>query len=1136
MSDGSLEAIVGIEAEEENITMATSVKIGEFDVAKPEQWEAYEERLEQFLVVNKVTEEAHKRANLITVIGNDCYQLLRNLLSPKKPKDVNFDDQVKAPREHFNPRPKIVVERFNFHSRAQHEGENVSDFIASLRKLAATCGFNEFLDEALRDRFVVGLRNRLTQQRLLQEDTLTLTGALTLATAMEAAERGVVTISSTGAIQAVKSSRASKNLTDGLSEKNNRNNQSGCFRCNAQDHWAKNCPYRSKKCSKCGRVGHKSDACRTRDRTKDSGGGKQKKLSLSRHKRHGRVHYAQDKASSTSSHSRDSNCTSQGHHRECFEVRTVCSTGQVAHVTSPPYECELELNGKAVRFQVDTGADKTLINEKTSKQLGLKLSRTTLRLSIYTDHSIPVLGEATIDVVSHNVRLYQLPVLIVKGERVNLLGRDWLSKIKIDWDKFASVNVTTLVQPMDLLVRKHEQVFAETLGTIKGLKANIVLKENLIPKYFKSRPVPFAIKGLIEDELKSLQAQGIITKVKASDFASPIVPVLKRDGKSVRICADFKRTVNPQLEVDKYPLPRLEEIFATLNGGKYFTKLDISQAFLQLELEESCRRFTTINTHLGLFQYNRLTMGLASAPAQIQEAMEKILQGLDVVVYIDDILVSGTSLEDHDNRLNAVLERLSDYGVHLNRKKCEFRLNKISFLGYVIDENGLHPSNEKVEAIHNAQAPTNATEVRSLIGMITYYAKFIPNLSSILVPLNRLLCKESEFRWSEECNAAFDRVKKTLTSDRVLAHFDPKKQLVLQTDASKYGIGCVISHVMPNGDERPVAYASRTLSKPEINYSQLEKEALAIVLGVKRFHQYLFGHHFVLVTDHKPLLTIFGDKKDIPSIAASRLQRWAVLLSAHQYTIKFRRTEDHSNADALSRLPDRAKNISCDKILEVRLEMLPITAETIRTATRKDAELRKVVHYCQNGWPETSEPGLEQYFRKRNELCIEQGVIFWGLRVVIPRSVQRMVLELLHDGHPGIVAMKSIARLHVWFPGIDSAIEDLVRSCEGCQLQRNLPAQAPVQPLVWPEKPWTRIQLDYMGPFHGYFWLIIVDATSKWVEIFPMKHATTSKTIECLRDTFTRFGIPQQVLSDNGSQFCSSEFRAFLKRNNIRQI
>ena len=233
----------------------------------------------------------------------------------------------------------------------------------------------------------------------------------------------------------------------------------------------------------------------------------------------------------------------------------------------------------------------------------------------------------------------------------------------------------------------------------------------------------------------------------------------------------------------------------------------------------------------------------------------------------------------------------------------------MTYLGHQIDARGLHPSSDKLDAVVNAPAPNNVQELRAFLGLVNYYGNFIPNLSSLLYPLNRLLSKDTKWMWSSECEQAFKAAKSSLTSASVLVHFDPKLPIKLAADASSYGLGAVLAHVMPDMTERPIAYASRSLSPTERNYAQVEKEGLALVFAVKKFHQYLYGRIFTLVTDHKPLLSIFGPKKGIPSLAAARLQCWAILLSAYAYLIEYKTSAKHGNADALSRIPATSSTI-----------------------------------------------------------------------------------------------------------------------------------------------------------------------------------------------------------------------------------
>ena len=264
--------------------------------------------------------------------------------------------------------------------------------------------------------------------------------------------------------------------------------------------------------------------------------------------------------------------------------------------------------------------------------------------------------------------------------------------------------------------------------------------------------------------------------------------------------------------------------------------------------------------------------------------MDIILQGLDHVASIqDDILITGKDDEEHIKNLDSVLSRLDHYGLRLQLSKCKFMQKSVTYMGCVISASGISPTEEKVEAIKQAPRPENLTELRAFLGMINYHGKFIRNLSSILQPLNQLLQGNQEFKWSPRCEEAFKKAKDLLSSSNVLVHYDPSLPVILESDASQYGIGAVIFHRFPNGDERPIAYASRSLNSSEKNYSQIEKEGLAITLGVTKFYMYLFGRKFTLRTDHKPLLKIFAPDSATPVLAAARLQRWSLLLSSYHY-------------------------------------------------------------------------------------------------------------------------------------------------------------------------------------------------------------------------------------------------------------
>ena len=315
-------------------------------------------------------------------------------------------------------------------------------------------------------------------------------------------------------------------------------------------------------------------------------------------------------------------------------------------------------------------------------------------------------------------------------------------------------------------------------------------------------------------------------------------------------------------------------------------------------------------------------------------------------------MVTVTSEEEHIHNVHLVLQCLQKYGIRAQAEKCTFLGDSAEYLGHKVDAKSLHTADKKVKAITRIPKPKNVQELRSFLGLL--HGKFLLNLATLLQPLNDLLKTGRAWAWKEVCSRAFQKAKALLISAPILAHYDPSLPLKLAGDASAYGIGAVIPHVYPDSSERPVAYASRTLSLAECNYAQTEKEALSLVFGVRKFHQYLYGRTFTLVTDHKPLATLLGPKKGIPPLAAAMLQRWALQLAAYSYTIQFRPTQRHANADSLSHLPlPITSQREIDTFIIGQHQALP---EPLQTATCQDPQLSAVHQYVRQGWPEVTPP------------------------------------------------------------------------------------------------------------------------------------------------------------------------------------
>ena len=732
-----------------------------------------------------------------------------------------------------------------------------------------------------------------------------------------------------------------------------------------------------------------------------------------------------------------------------------------------------------------------------------------------------------------------LGLVVVDGGGPSLLGRDWLERLRLDWGEIRKVHQAP--STLESLLVVYGNLFRNELGTIKGVTAKLHISPGAKPRFHRPRSIPYALRSRVDQALERLMSDGILEAVQFSEWAAPIVPVVKRDG-SIRVCGDYKMTINQVALVDTYPLPLVQDILASLANGKSFTQLDLAHAYQQLVLDEESRPYTTINTHRGLLRYTRLPFGVAAAPAIFQRTMESLLGDLPhVCVYLDDILVTGESEATHLRNLAAVLERLESAGICLKREKCSFMIPEVEYLGHRISAKGIQPGSRKVSAVRDAPRPADISQLRSFLGMVNYYGKFLPSLSTLLRPLYDLLQSARNWSWGEAQEHAFCKAKELLSSEPLLTHYDPSKSLLLACDASPYGVGAVLSHRFDDGTERPIAYASRTLTPAELKYAQLDKEALSIIFGVKHFHQYLYGRKFTIVSDHKPLRYILGETKGIPPMASARVQRWALMLSAYNYVICYKPGVDHANADGLSRLPV-ANHITevpipGDVLLLFRtLECTPVNATQIRKWIDTDPVLSRVRRNLLSGWSDSDDPELQVYQSRVTELSVQDGCILRGSRVIIPQEGREAVIALLHEGHPGVTRMKRLARVYVWWPGIDNDLELAVKTCPECQENQSSPTRAPMHPWEWPDRPWARVHLDYAGPIQNKMVLVVVDSHSKWIEAHVVNSATSQATIETLQLVFATHGLPETIVSDNGTAFTSGEFATFTRSNGIKHL
>ncbi|XP_037508698.1 uncharacterized protein K02A2.6-like [Rhipicephalus sanguineus] len=567
-------------------------------------------------------------------------------------------------------------------------GESIADFVADLRRLSEHCEFGVTLEDMLRDRLVCGVRDEGLQRRLLAETALDFKKAYEKAVAAEYATRQTETIRGAlpSASELHRMGQAPKADKPGGKQERSKESRTGrCTRCSG-DHDATSCGFRSAVCHFCKRKGHIVRACRQKEEARSK--------AKSGNKRPGNL----------------------GH----------SGVYGLYHIASglPAFMANVIVNGHQVSMEVDSGSVCSIVNLWTLSKLGI--SKKALRPSskgvrTYTQQPVCVVGEVEVP-VKYNSREGKLPLFVTKGSGVSILGRDWFRPLGITLEGLHQLSRAPASKSSSREVQPAARNPSKVVTSKQGLPVRILVDEKATPKFHKPRQVPFALLPKVEEAIEQLVEQGIYVPIKHSRWATPIVPILKKNGK-MRICGDYKGTLNPVVKWETYPLPTPEQLLARLGGCAVFSRLDLDQAYQQLCVDEDTAMLQTVTTHKGLFKVTRLQFGVAVAVAIFQRYMEGLLNGLEgVQCFLDDILIGGRTVAEHDERLRKVLQRIQDDGLRLNAEKCAFRDKEVTYLGYRVNKDGVSPLREKVEAIKQAPEPKNKKELQSFLGALNFMA------------------------------------------------------------------------------------------------------------------------------------------------------------------------------------------------------------------------------------------------------------------------------------------------------------------------------------------------------------------------------------------------------------------------------
>ena len=798
------------------------------------------------------------------------------------------------------------------------------------------------------------------------------------------------------------------------------------------------------------------------------------------------------------------------------------------------------------------------------------------------------------------------PLILKQGMRIgtldtNITVMDSIDDSKEDVSKICSWSGDSLVREFGLdekglspaelqsvldLLNKHAAVFS-TSDTDLGrthLTMHQIDTGAAKPVKMGPRRVPLHLQQEVSDHIKQMQANGII-RPSCSPLAAPIVPV-RRKGGALRFCVDYRK-LNEVTVKDAYPLPRIDDALDSLANATVFSTLDLASGYWQVEVDPKDRPKTAFATRQGLFEFNVLSFGLCNAPSTFQRLMDLVLADLQwttCLVYLDDIIVFGRTFSEHLNRLDEVLSKLYAANLKAKPSKCNLFSSRVKYLGHIISADGIRADPGKIECVQDWPIPKNQTEVKSFVGLASYYRRFVKGFADIARPLHRLTEKGRRFKWGEDCQQAFMQLKSSLVTAPVLAYPDPKKRFILDTDASEAGIGAVLSQE-EGGAECVVAYASRALTKEERRYATTKKELLAMVTFTKFFKHYLLGKEFVLRTDHGSLrwLHNFQDLE-------GQLARWVEQLARFNYKIVHRPGKQHVNADALSRLPafvqdteaqPLARDPLCTQqaptIVPFSAQQAPVASvcsihaqalgsselelgDELVEAQQNDDEIGQILELKRaTGVEQTGfqgRPGLRKYAPVWGQLQIQGHRLVRipppycdaasSVQVVLPRSMVSAVLATLHNtatgGHLGIQKLQAKVKDRFYWPGWFRDVKQWCRECVDCGSRKDQ-GQAPCAPLVQSaaSRPHEHIALDVLGPLpetqrKNKFVLVIGDYFSKWTEAFPMPNQEAQTIARILAEEWVcRFGAPRSIHSDQGRNFESTLFRELCRLLDIKK-
>lgn len=1115
--------------------------------------------------VEKLTLEEQK-AVFRALLDDEWLRVLQFVIQCEfEDDDVTTEDVIEEMQTHLRSQRNIVLDRKEFYSRNQQSGESFDDYYMCLQEIASFCNFCEnCIDDQYRDRIITGIHDEETVRELLTEKDLTLDKAVSICRARENANKDNEALQEANGIAKISSYKREKMKASKSNEK-----VYTCSFCGNEWHEKLvNCPARGKWCRACGEKDHFPNSRRCKGAA------------------------AQPEYESANKKPQRK--------RQLYSLTINDISGKKQGKKSPKVNIGITYNNKSIQVSAtpDSGAEVSTIPVNVAKRLGvdinnLKPSRNRLYAAnkkelscMGTFEARLQLGEKYVDVELNVVKEIQSFLLSwYHAIDLAILPTCFPQQIKevkqVTKHKAENEKARGLIQdrkppaipenysPSPKECKKHMEemkaafptVFSSssTLKPMKGGAMKIPIKEDATPFSISTpRTIPYGWREKAKQKIDEMVQKEIIVEVtEPTKWCHPMVIQPKKESEDLRICVCLKK-LNEHVKRATYPTTNPYDAVSSIpRGANYFTTLDAVTGYWQIPISPEDQELTTFITPWGRYKFLRAPMGLISSGDEYNKRGDQALSQLEnTVKVVDDILVHDVDYKSHIENVWAVLKKCEENDITLNPDKFKFAQEETEYCGYILNKNGYTVDHKKVNAITEFKTPTCKTDLRSFMGLANQLGEFSTDIAKTAEPLRHLLKKDSEWIWTPNHEQAFKDVKEALINPPVIAHFDPRLPIMLQTDASRLnGLGYILQQKHKDG-WKMVKCGSRFLSETESRYATIEQELLAVTWATKKCDNFLRGtHHFDIITDHRPLLQILNTKC-LSEIENPRLQRLREKLSSYSFTAIWKRGKEHTIPDALSRSPverpTKADEEAESEIQEDICEVINIAIQEISTAegrnendqliklisesAKSDPNYRHLRESIIKGLPENKNEwdlANRSYFNVRNSLTVDRELILCGNRIVIPEKLRKEMLERLHSSHQGIERTKRRARTSMYWPNIDNDISNKCKCCSKCQKYLPSNQREPILHDDIPERVFQNVSSD-LFEYAGKQYLIYVDKLSGYPIVNAFEHeATARKVISALRNIFSMTGAPEIFRCDNGPQYGAKRFKDFLKKWNV---